>query len=169
MGLDAPVKAGIAVILSFAAQAFGNITSGLLSQYTQSRKKIMGLFILMSFLFSLLYLLLPVDSVAVFYLLCVFLGFSNGYWTLFVTVAAELFGTNLRATVATTVPNFVRGAVIPITTLFLYLRTDWGIINSALFLALLTTAIALVSLWTLNETFHKDMNYNEDARADSSS
>jgi hypothetical protein len=123
----------------------------------------MGLFILMSFFFSLLYLLLPIDSVNVFYLLCIFLGFSNGYWTLFVTVAAELFGTNLRATVATTVPNFVRGAVIPITTLFLYLRTDWGIINSALFLALLTTAIALLSLWTLNETFHKDLNYNEDA------
>jgi MFS family permease len=162
MALNGPVNAGIAVILSFASQAFGNITSGLLSQYTQSRKKIMGLFILMSFFFSLLYLLLPIDSVAVFYLLCAFLGFSNGYWTLFVTVAAELFGTNLRATVATTVPNFVRGAVIPITTLFLYLKTDWGVINSALALALLTTGIALVSLWSLNETFHKDLNYNED-------
>lgn len=163
MGLDAPVKAGIAVILSFASQAFGNITSGLLSQYTQSRKKIMGLFIMMSFGFSLLYLLLPITSVNVFYLMCAFLGFSNGYWTLFVTVAAELFGTNLRATVATTVPNFVRGAVIPITMLFLYLREDVGIINSAVILALLTTAIALISLWTLNETFHKDLNYNEDA------
>lgn len=163
MGLDGPVNAGIAVILSFSAQAFGNITSGVLSQYTQSRKKIMGLFILMSFFFSLLYLLMPMSSVNVFYLMCIFLGFSNGYWTLFVTVAAELFGTNLRATVATTVPNFVRGAVIPITTLFLYLKTDWGIINSALALAVFTTAIALVSLWSLNETFHKDLNYNEDA------
>lgn len=162
MGLDGPVKAGIAVILSFASQAFGNVTSGLLSQYTQSRKKIMGLFIVMSFAFSILYLMLPMDSVNVFYLLCVFLGFSNGYWTLFVTVAAELFGTNLRATVATTVPNFVRGAVIPITMLFLYLREDVGIINSAIILALLTTAIALLSLWTLDETFHKDLNYNED-------
>lgn len=163
MGLNGPVNAGIAVILSFSAQAFGNITSGMLSQYTQSRKKIMGLFILMSFFFSLLYLLMPMNSVNVFYLMCIFLGFSNGYWTLFVTVAAELFGTNLRATVATTVPNFVRGAVIPITTLFLYLKTDWGIINSALALAVFTTAIALVSLWSLNETFHKDLNYNEDA------
>ena len=104
---------------------------------------------------------LPVDSVFVFYLLCVFLGFSNGYWTLFITVAAESFGTNLRATVATTVPNFVRGAVIPITMLFLFLRDDIGVINSALVLALLTTVIALVSLWTLRETFHTDLNYNE--------
>ncbi|HEY9489907.1 MAG TPA: MFS transporter [Chryseosolibacter sp.] len=162
MGLDAPVNAGIAVILSFASQAFGNVTSGVLSQYTQSRKKIMALFVVMSFGFSLLYLLLPMDSVYVFYLLCIFLGFSNGYWTLFVTVAAELFGTNLRATVATTVPNFVRGAVIPITMLFLYLKADLGIINSALILALLTTAVALISLWSLDETFHKDLNYNEE-------
>lgn len=164
MGLNAPVNAGIAVILSFGSQAFGNIASGVLSQYTESRKKIMGLFIVMSFFFSLLYLLLPMESVNVFYLMCAFLGFSNGYWTLFVTVAAELFGTNLRATVATTVPNFVRGAVIPITTLFLYLKTDWGVINSALALGVLTTAIALLSLWSLNETFHKDLNYNEDGK-----
>ncbi|MEO5602737.1 MAG: MFS transporter [Cyclobacteriaceae bacterium] len=162
MGLDAPVKAGIAVILSFGAQAFGNITSGLLSQYTQSRKKIIGLFIILSFCFSLLYLLMPMDSVNVFYVMCIFLGFSNGYWTLFITVAAELFGTNMRATVATTVPNFVRGAVIPITTLFLFLKTDWGIINSALFLGLCTTVIALLALYSLNETFHKDLNYNEE-------
>lgn len=123
----------------------------------------MALFILLSFGFSVLYLLLPAKSVFAFYLLCVFLGFSNGYWTLFITVAAEMFGTNLRATVATTVPNFVRGAVIPITTLFLYLRSDvgLGIINSALILAVLTTVVALWSLWSLDETFHKDLNFNE--------
>lgn len=163
IGINEPVNAGIAVILSFASQAFGNITSGLLSQYTQSRKKIMLLFILMSFGFSVLYLMLPYDSVYVFYLLCVFLGFSNGYWTLFVTVAAELFGTNLRATVATTVPNFVRGAVIPITMLFLFLSRDMnlGVLYGALILAALTTVVALASLASLNETFHKDLNYNE--------
>lgn len=161
MGLNAPVNAGIAVILSFASQAFGNIASGVLSQYTRSRKKVMGLFVLLSFFFSLLYLLLPINSVNAFYLLCIFLGFSNGYWTLFVTVAAELFGTNLRATVATTVPNFVRGAVIPITTLFLLLKADLGVINSALILAVITTGIAVWSLWSLDETFHKDLNYTE--------
>lgn len=167
MGLDGDnaVNAGIAVILSFSSQALGNVASGLLSQYTQSRKKIMGLFILLSFGFSVLYLMIPHGSVAVFYLMCVFLGFANGYWTLFITVAAEMFGTNLRATVATTVPNFVRGAVIPITMLFLFLRNDigMGILYSALVLAVLTTGVALWSLWSLDETFHKDLNYNEPA------
>lgn len=162
IGLDTPVEAGIAVMLSFASQAFGNVTSGLLSQYTRSRKKIMGLFILLSFLFTLVYLLLPTENIYLFYLFCILLGFSNGYWTLFVTVAAELFGTNLRATVATTVPNFVRGATILIASLFLSLRGTLGIINSALVVAFLTTALALIALYSLHETFHKDLNYVEE-------
>lgn len=162
IGLDAPVDAGIAVILAFASQTFGNISSGILSQYTRSRKKIMALFIGMCFVFSVLYLLLPIDSLNVFYAMCLLLGFTNGYWALFVTVSAELFGTNLRATVATTVPNFVRGAIIPITMLFLALRNGIGILNSALVIAFLTTGVALLSLWKLNETFHKDLDYNEE-------
>ncbi|WP_369427765.1 MFS transporter [Membranihabitans maritimus] len=162
VGVNEPIEAGIAVMLSFAAQAVGNVVSGILSQYFKSRKKIMGLFILLSFGFTLLYLLLPTDSVTGFYFLCALLGFSNGYWTLFITVAAELFGTNLRATVATTVPNFVRGAVIPITTLFLFLRSGMGIINSAILVGAITVAIALWALYSLQETFHKDMNYIEE-------
>lgn len=161
IGVMEPIEAGIAVLLSFAAQAVGNVVSGMLSQYTQSRRKVIGLFIVMSFFFTALYLLLPTSSVTGFYILCILLGFSNGYWTLFITVAAELFGTNLRATVATTVPNFVRGAVIPITTLFLFMRTDLGIIYSALIVGAITTILALWALRTLPETFHKDMDYYE--------
>ncbi|HLT95014.1 MAG TPA: hypothetical protein VKZ56_10660, partial [Membranihabitans sp.] len=120
-----------------------------------------GLFTLLSFFFTVLYLMLPTTSVTGFYLLCILLGFSNGYWTLFITVAAELFGTNLRATVATTVPNFVRGAVIPITTLFLLMRSGVGIIYSALIVGAITTVLALWALRTLPETFHKDLDYYE--------
>lgn len=161
MGLDAPVEAGKAVILSFAAQVLGNLSSGLLSQYLKSRKKAIGVFILLSLCFILLYLLLPFKSTEVFYAICIGLGFANGYWPLFVTVAAELFGTNLRATVATTVPNFVRGAVIPITSLFLLARQYMGIIYAALAVGLLTVVIALIALRRLHETFSKDLNYNE--------
>ncbi len=161
IGVIEPIEAGVAVLLSFAAQAAGNVVSGVLSQYTQSRRKIIGLFILLSFFFTVLYLMLPTTSVTGFYLLCILLGFSNGYWTLFITVAAELFGTNLRATVATTVPNFVRGAVIPITTLFLLMRSGVGIIYSALIVGAITTVLALWALRTLPETFHKDLDYYE--------
>lgn len=161
IGVIEPIEAGVAVLLSFAAQAVGNVVSGMLSQYTQSRRKIIGLFIILSFFFTVLYLLLPTSTVTGFYMLCILLGFSNGYWTLFITVAAELFGTNLRATVATTVPNFVRGAVIPITTLFLLMRSGVGIIYSALIVGAITTILALWALRTLPETFHKDLDYYE--------
>jgi MFS family permease len=161
MGLDQPVDAGKAVLFTFAAQVAGNITSGSLSQYLQNRKKVILLFMLLSFVFVLIYLLAPFKQTTLFYLLCACLGFCSGYWTLFITVAAELFGSNLRATVATTVPNFVRGTVIPLTSLFAILRNYSGAIHGALIVGVFTYAVALVALIYLEETFKKDLNYTE--------
>jgi MFS family permease len=162
LGLDQPVDAGKAVLFAFAAQVAGNITSGSLSQYLQNRKKVIFLFMLASFLVVLVYLLVPVKHTTLFYVLCAGLGFCSGYWTLFITVAAELFGSNLRATVATTVPNFVRGTVIPLTFLFVMMKTRVGIINGALIVGLVTYALAIIALIYLEETFKKDINYTED-------
>ncbi|RCR66631.1 MFS transporter [Larkinella punicea] len=161
MGLTEPVVAGKAVMLTFTGQVFGDIASGLLSQYFKSRKKVIGSFIALSLIFVLIYLLAPMKDLSVFYLVCVFLGVANGYWALFVTIAAELFGTNLRATVATTVPNFVRGAVIPLTSLFVYGKGQVGTLNSALGVGLLTATLAFIALYFMEETFKKDMNYVE--------
>jgi len=161
IGLDQPVVAGKAVMLAFAGQVAGDIASGLLSQYVKSRRKIVLLFIALSFIFVLVYLLMPVKTLSAFYLVCVILGFTNGYWALFVTIAAELFGANLRATVATTVPNFVRGAVIPLTTIFLYLKSALGIVYSAIVVGVFTMVIALLALYFLDETFTKDLDYVE--------
>jgi predicted membrane-bound spermidine synthase len=110
----------------------------------------------------LTYLLAPLGSNTAFYTICLFLGFCNGYWAMFITVAAELFGTNLRATVATTAPNFVRGAVIPLTWMFRSLIEGFGMVNSALITGLLAFGIALVALWFLEETFSKDLDYVEE-------
>jgi len=119
------------------------------------------LFMLLSFLFVLVYLLAPFKHTTSFYLLCACLGFCSGYWTLFITVAAELFGSNLRATVATTVPNFVRGTVIPLTSLFILLKNYAGAIHGALIVGVFTYAVALAALVYLEETFKKDLNYTE--------
>ena len=161
MGLDQPVDAGKAVLFTFAAQVAGNIVSGSLSQYLQSRKKVILLFMLLSFVFVLVYLLVPFKHTTLFYLFCACLGFCSGYWTLFITVGAELFGSDLRATVATTVPNFVRGTVIPLTSLFALLRNYAGAIHGALIVGVFTYAVALVALVYLEETFKKDLNYTE--------
>lgn len=107
------------------------------------------------------YLLAPIQTTTQFYILCVCLGFCNGYWTLFIILAAELFGTNLRATVATSVPNFVRGATIPLASAFVYLKPSLGVINGALVIGIVVVAISLVALYYLEETFTKDMNYEE--------
>ena len=160
-GLAEPVDAGKAVMLAFAGQVAGDLLSGFLSQYLKSRKKVILSFIMLSFCLILVYLLAPIKSVNTFYIICICLGVFNGYWTLFVTVAAELFGTNLRATVATTVPNFVRGAVIPLTSLFILGKGQLGIINSALAVGVLAVAISLISLRFLEETFSKDLDYTE--------
>jgi MFS family permease len=161
LGLSQPVEAGKAVMFSFSGQVLGDIFSGLLSQHFKSRKKVVLLFLLLSSCFVFFYLLFPSKDVYLFYVVVTLLGFANGYWTLFITIAAELFGTNLRATVATTVPNFVRGAIIPLTALFVQFRPRFGIINSALLVGLLTIVLALIALRFLQETFHKDLNYVE--------
>ncbi|GAB3991519.1 MFS transporter [Spirosoma daeguense] len=163
LGLNAPVIAGKAVMLSFSGQVLGDLVSGFMSQSMQSRKRVMRMFMLLSLVFMLVYLLAPIDDITVFYAVCVCLGFANGYWTLFVTIAAELFGTNLRATVATTVPNFVRGATIPLSSLFVLLKPSLGTIYSALTVGLATLAIALIALTFLEETFTKDLDYVEEA------
>lgn len=162
LGISEPVEAGKAVMASFSGQVLGDIVSGLLSQRLRSRRKVVLIFLLLSFCLVLVYLLVPLPTSTLFYLVCVLLGFANGYWTLFVTIAAELFGTNLRATAATTAPNFVRGAMIPLTALFIQLRGWIGTVYSALAIGILTMLAALLCLWFLDETFHKDMDWVEE-------
>jgi MFS family permease len=159
--LSGPVEAGKAVMLAFSGQVAGDLVSGFLSQYLQSRRKVIFLFVVLSFCLVLVYLLGVVRDVAMFYVLIALLGFCNGYWTLFVTVAAELFGTNLRATVATTVPNFVRGAVIPLTAMFTFGRPYFGTLYSALITGVVAFIIATLALRSLEETFSKDLDYTE--------
>jgi predicted MFS family arabinose efflux permease len=155
------INAGKAVMLAFSGQVAGDIISGLLSQYMKSRKKVIRLFIFLSLAMVIGYLMIPMQDLFSFYMLCALLGFCNGYWTLFITIAAELFGTNLRATVATTVPNFVRGATIPLAALFVSFKPDLGVIQSGLVIGVATSAVALLALYFLEETFTKDMDFVE--------
>ncbi|HZY80555.1 MAG TPA: MFS transporter [Cyclobacteriaceae bacterium] len=162
LGISESFNAGKAVMLAFTGQVAGNLITGFLSQYLKSRKKVIALFILLSLSFVFVYLWAPIESENMFYVVCMMLGLFNGYWTLFITVAAELFGTNLRATVATTVPNFVRGSVIILAWLFTMLRGPIGMTNGALVTGLIAFAIALISLRYLEETFSKDLDYVEE-------
>ncbi len=162
LGVQGPIGAGNAVMYCYMGLVAGDFMSGLLSQLLRSRKKAILLFLLLTVGAVGVYFAARGVTVATFYLICGLLGFSIGYWAVFVTVAAEQFGTNLRATVATAVPNFVRGLTVPITILFQLARKQLGLENGALAVGLLCLAIALFSLSRLRETFHKDLDYFEE-------
>jgi len=162
LGVTGEVVAGDAVMYSYLALAVGDFSSGFISQAFKSRKKIVLVFILLTLTSILFYLFLPFKSVAFFYIACAGLGFATGYWALFVTIAAEQFGTNLRSTVATTVPNFIRGTVVPITLAFKFLRGEMGIIYGALIVGVITIIIAIIALRSIDETFSRDMNFVEE-------
>ena len=155
-------EAGKAVMFSYLGLSVGDLATGLLSQWLASRRKVVLICIVFALLFTILYLLAPIKTLTFFYFNCFLLGLSMGYWALFVTIAAEQFGTNLRATVATTTPNFVRGALVLISLAHDTAKTHFGLINSALLIGVATMAIALVALSMMKETFGKDLNYIEE-------
>ena len=150
-----------AVAFAYLGITFGGFASGFFSQQLRSRKKVVFAFIFFTLAAMAAYFFCAGCSAATFYLVINFLGFGVGYWAVFVTIAAEQFGTNIRATVATTVPNFVRGAVVPLTSLFKYLRPEIGIIPSAAFIGIVCILIAFWALQGLEETHGKDLDYTE--------
>jgi sugar phosphate permease len=142
---------------------FGDLVSGLLSQYLKSRKKAVTAFISFSLFFVLIYLLfMRGASNTTMHFIISMMGFGNGFWTVFVTISAENFGTNLRATVATTVPNFSRGSLVPITGIFTTLTpAHFSPTTSALILTVLIYGLCYLSLWKIEETFGKDLDFLE--------
>jgi MFS family permease len=154
--------AGSAVLYSYLGVTAGDILSGWVTHRFKSRKKAMVTFLSMTVIFIAVYFIFAPVSLGAFYFICWLLGFGTGYWAMFVTIASEQFGTNIRATVTTTAPNFVRGAVVPITALFNWWRGPLGISGSALAVGALTLVIAFISLWEMDETYGKDLHYVEE-------
>jgi MFS family permease len=161
LGVQGKIDAGNAIAYCYAGLTLGDFASGMLSQYLRSRKKTMLIFLLLNCACIITYFQLHGVESQVFYWFIAFVGFSSGYWAIFVTIAAEQFGTNLRATVATTVPNFARGSLNLISLLFVWLKGIMGINDAGLWVGMLCIAIALTALWFMSETFGKDLNYIE--------
>lgn len=161
LAISGTVGAGDAVMFSYIGLAVGDLSSGSISQIIGSRKKIVAIFILLTMAFVIFYLYLPIKTVGFFYFACFLIGVGVGYWALFVTIAAEQFGTNLRSTVATTVPNFIRGTVVPLTLIFKYLRGEIGIINGALVIGIVTIIVAFLALSVIDETYGRDLDFDE--------
>ncbi|TAE73939.1 MAG: MFS transporter [Bacteroidetes bacterium] len=162
LGFSEKAISGKAVMFAYLGLSIGDLATGVLSQWLQSRKKVVLYCILMAILMTIVFLVAPIKTLTFFYFNCFLLGVSMGYWALFVTISAEQFGTNLRATVATTVPNVARGTLVLITILFQFAKENMGLTWAALSVGMLTMSIALIALYFMEETFTKDLNYNEE-------
>ncbi len=162
LGASGEVSAGSAILFTYLGLVFGDIGSGVASQWCRSRKVVIAVCLGATMALVAVFLLVPGPrSPAFYYSLCGALGLFCGYWALFVTVAAEQFGTDVRATVTTTVPNFVRGSVVLLTMLFRDLKPVLGLVPTTLGLGLVCTGVAFLALWRSEETFGKDLDYTE--------
>jgi predicted MFS family arabinose efflux permease len=161
MGMSPAPDAGQAVMYCYIGLAVGDFASGALSQVARSRKRILFLFLVLTSITVATYFTLGKASLFAFYAECVALGFATGYWAVFVTVASEQFGTNVRATVTTSAPNFVRGSVVPLTSAFAALKPSLGVSGAAIGVGVVTMLVAFASMLGLGETYGKDLEYLE--------
>lgn len=152
-----------AVMYHYIGASVGALLMGLLSQQLRSRKK--ALIIALSGLIVTLTILFSCNGVSntIFYWMLLIIGIPNGYWSVFMASASEQFGTNIRATVTTTAPNFVRGAVVIITTIFTYLNanSELGFVGSTIVIGTVVLTLAMYSTIKTEDTFHKDLDYIE--------
>jgi MFS transporter, putative metabolite:H+ symporter len=159
------IDSGRAIMFAYAAIAIGDILIGLVSQQMKSRKKALLLFYSLCVLGIILYFSPANRNDASMYAICTLLGFSTGFWAIFVTMGAEQFGTNLRGTAATTIPNMVRGALPLINLMFLdTFQKSWGwsITQSGIVTGVIVMVITFIAFYFTEETFHKDLDYLEE-------
>lgn len=161
LGVPGPIKAGNTMLCLSVGITVGDLVSGILSQLIRSRKKAMFIFIAVTLLLCVILVNVHWESLRSFYGMYLALGFFIGYWAVFVTTAAEQFGTNLRATVATTVPNFVRGSTVIMTLAFSALKPSFGILASAQIVGFICFAFAGLAVYRMKETYAVDLDFLE--------
>jgi len=154
---------GTAIKYCYIGLSLGDLLSALLSQLWRSRRKVILLYLFANLGLVLFFLFgLHGADIATYNWTCLALGMGTGYWVLFVTVSSEQFGTNIRATAATTTPNFVRGSVWPVTNAFKFLALPLGNVAGALVVGLVCIGAAIWATLRTQETFSRDMDFTEE-------
>ncbi len=164
MGITEKIDPGKAIMYAYAAISIGDIAVGFVSQWLKSRKKALYIFYGITILFMVLFFtVLHNGTASAMYWVCAGLGFGTGFWAIFVTIGAEQFGTNLRATAATTIPNMVRGMLtLFILPLFRYMRGITDYVTGGWISAIIIMVITIIAAVLIKETFHKDLNFIEE-------
>lgn len=159
--LQDAIAPGKAIMFAYIGISIGDIVIGFVSHWLRSRKKALYVFYALTALFIVLFFLQDGGSSSTMYAICAGLGFATGFWAIFVTMAAEQFGTNLRATAATTVPNMVRGALPLMILLFQWLRTYLPYATAGWITGLVIMVITVFAAAAAKETYGKDLAYVE--------
>ncbi|RYF91459.1 MAG: MFS transporter [Chitinophagaceae bacterium] len=160
-GITEKVMPGKAIMFAYVGIAVGDVLIGFVSQWLRSRKKALYLFYFFTTVSIILFFMQQGSSANHMYAICCLLGFSTGFWAIFVTMAAEQFGTNLRATSATTVPNMVRGSLPLILVLFNGLQYFTSYVHAGLITGMVIIVISTIAAYLTEETFGKDLDYVE--------
>lgn len=161
LGITEEVKPGMAIMWAYIGVSVGDLSSGFISHWLHSRKKAIFWMMLFTLIGVILLLFSGIKSANMYYFYCVWLGLGTGYWAMFVTVSAEQFGTNIRSTAATTIPNFVRGTVILMTILFDFLKPSTEVIMAGAIVGLVCFILGIYSTLTIPETHDKDLDFHD--------
>jgi MFS family permease len=153
---------GKCVMYAYLGITIGDFASGMLSHFLKSRKKALATFMCLTLIAILMYFTIAKESETMFYTVVTFTGFATGYWAVFMSTASELFGTNIRSTVTTTSPNFVRGSLIFVTMLIDLATIFTGKVEAVIFVGGFIFLLAFLALRNLEETFGKELNYTEE-------
>ena len=159
-GMD-NIKPGLAIMWCYIGLSIGDLLSGFLSHALHSRKKAVGFMMLFTLFFACIYLFYGLETSTQLYGGCLFMGIGIGYWAMFVTIGAEQFGTNLRATAATTIPNMVRGTVVGMTALFGFIKPGYGVIYAGASVGIICFLLGFLAISTISETHNKDLDFLE--------
>lgn len=162
LGVTGSVSGGKAVMLHYMGAAFGSLITAYISQKLKSRKKALLISIAAMAMLCVWFFNANGISPFTYYTISFLLGVTMGYWAIFVTVASEQFGTNIRSTVTTTVPNFVRGGLVLMSIWWLAMKPEYGILTSAMIVGAVVFAIAIISIFFLEESHGKDLDYLEE-------
>lgn len=158
------IDSGKAIMFAYILISIGDIAIGFVSQYFKSRKKALYLYYAMTILFMVVYFSPLNNSDTSMYVISALLGLGTGFWAIFVTMGAEQFGTNLRATAATTIPNMVRGSLPLMNILFkdvFIVKYHWSLWQSAVVTGSVVMFITLIAAYFTEETYHKELDYVE--------
>ena len=168
LGIDGEIDPGACIMWAYIGISAGDFASGFLSHLLHSRKKAIFWMLMFTLLGVILLISGAASSVNMYYFFMAWLGLGTGYWAMFVTVGAEQFGTNIRSTAATTIPNMVRGSLPLMVILFNYVKGDVfngsnnGVLIAAVVVGVISFALAIYSTLTIEETHNKDLDFIEE-------